>query len=66
MQAWPIVVAGRPELHLRLACRQVVAVFELDLDQLAAWLEETYEVVPSAEECRYVDWDAHAADLLSW
>jgi hypothetical protein len=64
VQAWPAVVAGRHLLCLRLASDGVSAVYELDLDELAVWLEETHDLVPRGEEIRYVDWDALAADVL--
>lgn len=66
VQVWPTVVAGRAVLRLRLESGGVSAMFELGLDELAPWLERTYELVPPAEEPRHVDWDAHAADLFSW
>ncbi|MET7304883.1 SsgA family sporulation/cell division regulator [Embleya sp. NPDC005575] len=49
---------------LKLASGDMAALFELPVEPLAEWLQNTYELVPAGHELSGIDWDIATADLL--
>ncbi|MFB7504639.1 SsgA family sporulation/cell division regulator [Streptomyces broussonetiae] len=64
VQMWPVDLEERATARLRLASRDMAALFELPVSPLAEWLDYTYELVPAGHELAEVDWNVATADLL--
>lgn len=64
VQVWPSHPDVGATARLRLASRDMAALFELPAPALAAWLDRTYELVPAGHELAGIDWDAATTDLL--
>ena len=65
VQVWPSSGALAPVVCLSLSSPSGRALFELPLAELAQFLAETYEVVPSGAESALVDVEGELA-LLLW
>ncbi|MGP4092133.1 SsgA family sporulation/cell division regulator [Streptomyces sp. KR55] len=64
VQMWPAHSEVRATARLRLASRDMAALFELPVPPLEEWLEYTYELVPAGRELAEIDWEVATADLL--
>jgi hypothetical protein len=64
VQIWPSHPDVGATARLRLASRDMAALFELPVPALAEWLQRTYELVPAGHELAGIDWDVATTDLL--
>ncbi|MQY10943.1 Sporulation-specific cell division protein SsgB [Streptomyces sp. RB5] len=60
----PAHLENRGTAFLRLASRDMAALFELPVPPLEAWLEHTYELVPAGKETDRLGWDDFVANVL--
>jgi hypothetical protein len=65
VQVWPSTSAGSSVVCLSLSSPSGKALFEVPLGELAQFLAQTYEAVPTGCEADHVDVDAELA-LLLW
>ena len=61
---WPVRTPGVHALYLSLASPHGSALLEADLDEVRAFLDSTYALVPVGTESDYLDLDAEVARLL--
>ncbi len=64
VRVWPAVHAGERVVHLAMVSPSGSALFEIDLDVLVEFLQQTYLAVPTGAESEAVDFDAELALLL--
>lgn len=64
VQMWPAYADDRATAWLRLASRDMAALFELPVPPLEEWLEYTYELVPAGRELAEIDWGVATTDLV--
>lgn len=64
VRMWPTDPLEPTTARLQLASRDMAALFELPVQPLAGWLENTYRRVPAGQELAGIDWDSATADLL--
>lgn len=63
---WPVTDSwGQPAVRLRLSSPGGAALLEVPADSLSAFIDETYRLVASGTESRYIDLDAVVQALLS-
>ncbi len=65
VQVWPSTGSAGPVVCLSLSSPSGKALFEVPLPELAEFLGQTYEAVPTGAETDHVDVDAELA-LLLW
>ncbi|MGW0087181.1 SsgA family sporulation/cell division regulator [Streptomyces sp. NPDC003393] len=65
VRLWPTTVNGHDVVHMLLECGGKSALFHLDRDSLKCWLDDTYDLVGSAEELAEVDWDVVVRQLVN-
>lgn len=65
VHVWPARDADSDDVMISLSSPDGRAVLEADAEDLAAFLEQTAQVVPPGEEGRYVDIDAALSSLLA-
>jgi hypothetical protein len=64
IRVWPSVTDGERVVNLAMASPSGSALFEIDRDALAEFLQQTYVAVPTGAEGAAVDLDAELAQLL--
>ncbi|WP_411093555.1 SsgA family sporulation/cell division regulator [Streptomyces sp. 049-1] len=65
VRLWPSTVKGHDVVHMLLECDGESALFILDRGIVKDWLDDTYDLVGSAEELAKVDWDAVVSQLIN-
>lgn len=65
VQVWPSRSGGQPVVCLALSSPSGRALFEVPLPELAEFLGQTYQAVPTGDESDHVDVDSELA-LLLW
>jgi sporulation and cell division protein SsgA len=67
-RVWPSASASADNeasvLHIDLSSPEGQAHFEAPADEIAKFLQRTYEIVPAGSEMEHVDVDAELSDLL--
>ena len=64
VRVWPAVDGHGPVVHLAMASPSGSALFEIDRDEVAAFLGQTYRLVSAGSESQRVDLDAELGALL--
>lgn len=64
VRVWPSAAGGGRVVNLAMASPSGSALFEIDRDELAEFLQRTYLAVPTGGEEQVVDLDAELALLL--
>lgn len=64
VRVWPAPDARDRVVHLKMASPSGSALFELDRDDVAGFLQQTYRVVATGGEDRVIDLDVELRELL--
>lgn len=65
VQVWPSTAGQERVVRIAMTSPSGSARFEIDRDELVAFLQQTYLVVPTGAESTFVDLDAELALLLT-
>src|ERR1700684_175232 len=79
VQAWPSAApgdpaaegdsegtaAGHPILNISMSSPFGHALFQVSAEEIAEFLDRTYEIVPAGDETGHIDFDTELANLLN-